>query len=135
MTDQPGTTRPSPLLSLPGAVAGDGIDAPVAAHYGSFRPSVLTSIDRDQKLRSLRRPAIGVDVACAEACSISAVLQIAKRTVAKGTGGIGAAGRTRVKMERNSRRAPKKAVTAVLTVRVVDAAGNVTRTRRTIRFQ
>jgi tRNA-modifying protein YgfZ len=26
----------SPLLQLPGAVAGDGIDAPVAAHYGSF---------------------------------------------------------------------------------------------------
>ncbi|GEP33619.1 folate-binding protein [Nocardioides szechwanensis] len=26
----------SPLLSLPGAVAGNGIDAPVAAHYGSF---------------------------------------------------------------------------------------------------
>ncbi len=29
-------TSPSPLLTLPGAVAGDGIDAPVAAHYGSF---------------------------------------------------------------------------------------------------
>ena len=26
----------SPLLNLPGAVAGDGIDAGVAAHYGSF---------------------------------------------------------------------------------------------------
>src|SRR5690349_1798877 len=26
----------SPLLHLPGAVAGSGIDAPVAAHYGSF---------------------------------------------------------------------------------------------------
>jgi folate-binding protein YgfZ len=26
----------SPLLDLPGAVAGDGLDAPVAAHYGSF---------------------------------------------------------------------------------------------------
>ncbi|MCX6396636.1 MAG: folate-binding protein [Propionibacteriales bacterium] len=26
----------SPLLALPGAVAGDGLDAPVAAHYGSF---------------------------------------------------------------------------------------------------
>ncbi len=26
----------SPLLRLPGAVSGDGIDAPVAAHYGSF---------------------------------------------------------------------------------------------------
>ena len=26
----------SPLLDLPGAVAGDGIDASVAAHYGSF---------------------------------------------------------------------------------------------------
>ena len=28
--------NPGPLLALPGAVAGDGIDAPVAAHYGSF---------------------------------------------------------------------------------------------------
>lgn len=27
---------PSPLLDLPGAVAGDGADATVAAHYGSF---------------------------------------------------------------------------------------------------
>ena len=26
----------SPLLDLPGAVSGDGIDAPVASHYGSF---------------------------------------------------------------------------------------------------
>ena len=26
----------SALLDLPGAVAGDGVDAPVAAHYGSF---------------------------------------------------------------------------------------------------
>ena len=26
----------SPLLALPGAVAGNGVDAPVAAHYGSF---------------------------------------------------------------------------------------------------
>lgn len=30
------TNLSSPLLSLPGAVAGNGIDAPVAAHYGSF---------------------------------------------------------------------------------------------------
>jgi folate-binding protein YgfZ len=30
------TTSTSPLMSLPGAVAGDGVDAPVAAHYGSF---------------------------------------------------------------------------------------------------
>ncbi|MFT4081641.1 MAG: folate-binding protein [Nocardioides sp.] len=28
--------QPSPLLELSGAVAGDGIDAAVAAHYGSF---------------------------------------------------------------------------------------------------
>ena len=30
------TSTPSPLLDLPRAVAGDGLDAPVAAHYGSF---------------------------------------------------------------------------------------------------
>lgn len=29
-------TFANPLLQLPGAVAGDGIDAPVAAHYGSL---------------------------------------------------------------------------------------------------
>lgn len=33
---------PSPLLSLPGAVAGDGVDAPVAAHYGSFNAEQRT---------------------------------------------------------------------------------------------
>ena len=27
------SARVSPLLSLPGAVAGDGVDAPVAGHY------------------------------------------------------------------------------------------------------
>jgi len=32
----------SPLLNLPGAVAGDGIDAPVAAHYGSFNTEQRT---------------------------------------------------------------------------------------------
>ena len=30
------TDGSSPLLALPGAVAGNGLDAPVAAHYGSF---------------------------------------------------------------------------------------------------
>jgi folate-binding protein YgfZ len=30
------TSHPSPLLALPGAVAGNGVDARVAAHYGSF---------------------------------------------------------------------------------------------------
>jgi folate-binding protein YgfZ len=35
-------TYTSPLLSLPGAVAGDGIDAPVAAHYGSFNTEQRT---------------------------------------------------------------------------------------------
>ena len=30
------TSTASPLLSLPGAVAGDGVDAPVAAHYGEL---------------------------------------------------------------------------------------------------
>ena len=30
------TVPPSPLLSLPGAVAADGVDEPVAAHYGEL---------------------------------------------------------------------------------------------------
>jgi folate-binding protein YgfZ len=35
-------TRTSPLLALPGAVGGDGIDAGVAAHYGSFNTEQRT---------------------------------------------------------------------------------------------
>ena len=34
--------RTSPLLDLPGAVAGNGVDAPVAAHYGSFNAEQRT---------------------------------------------------------------------------------------------
>ena len=37
----------SPLLALPGAVAGDGIDAPVAAHYGSFNTEQRTLVGGD----------------------------------------------------------------------------------------
>ena len=32
----------SPLLALPGAVAGNGIDGPVAAHYGSLYGEQVT---------------------------------------------------------------------------------------------
>ncbi len=41
------TSAPSPLLGLPGAVAGDGIDAPVAAHYGSFNGEQRTLVGGD----------------------------------------------------------------------------------------
>lgn len=34
----------SPLLGLPGAVAADGVDAPVAAHYGSFNTEQRTLV-------------------------------------------------------------------------------------------
>lgn len=37
----------SPLLDLPGAVAGDGVDAPVAAHYGSFNGEQRTLVGGD----------------------------------------------------------------------------------------
>ncbi|MEY9962796.1 folate-binding protein YgfZ [Streptacidiphilus sp. MAP12-16] len=36
MTAPVTASAPSPLLALPGAVAGDGVDAPVAAHYGGL---------------------------------------------------------------------------------------------------
>ncbi len=43
----PTTPTPSPLLSLPGAVSGDGVDAPVAAHYGSFNGEQRTLVGGD----------------------------------------------------------------------------------------
>ncbi len=51
MSDQPAdlnpTPAPSPLLSLPGAVSGEGVDAPVAAHYGSFNGEQRTLVSGD----------------------------------------------------------------------------------------
>ena len=51
MSDQPADPTPtaarSPLLSLPGAVSGDGVDAPVAAHYGSFNGEQRTLVSGD----------------------------------------------------------------------------------------
>lgn len=41
------SSSPSPLLSLPGAVAGEGADAPVAAHYGSFSGEQRTLVRGD----------------------------------------------------------------------------------------
>src|SRR3954447_6631266 len=41
------TDTKSPLLSLPDAVGGDGIDAPVAAHYGSFNGEQRTLVGGD----------------------------------------------------------------------------------------
>ena len=38
---------PSPLLDLPGAVAADGADADVAAHYGSFHGEQRTLVAGD----------------------------------------------------------------------------------------
>ena len=38
---------PSPLLNLPGAVAADGLDADVAAHYGSFNGEQRTLVGGD----------------------------------------------------------------------------------------
>ena len=46
MTDA-NSPAPSPLLGLPGAVGGDGIDAPVAAHYGSFNGEQRTLVGGD----------------------------------------------------------------------------------------
>lgn len=38
------SAAPSPLLGLPGAVSGDGTDAAVAAHYGSFNTEQRTLV-------------------------------------------------------------------------------------------
>ena len=43
----PPSAPPSPLLHLPGAVGGNGIDAPVAAHYGSFNGEQRTLVGGD----------------------------------------------------------------------------------------
>jgi hypothetical protein len=128
-----GKLSPGAVNSGLGAVVR-GIGAAGSVPDDKLRPSVLTSIDRDQRLKSLKRRTVGVEVACGEACSLAATLKAGGRTLAKGTGDMTAAGRVRIKMARTKGAAPKKAVTAVLTVVATDAAGNPTTVKRTIRF-
>ena len=127
-----GKLAPGAVNSSLGAVVR-GIGAAGAVPDDKLRPSVLTSIDRDQKLKSLRR-AVGVEVACGEACSLTATLTVGRRTLAKGAGDMTRAGRVRIKMARTRSAAPKKAATAVLRVVARDAAGNETTVKRTVRF-
>jgi hypothetical protein len=110
-----------------------GLAAAGAVPDDKGKPSLLTSIDRDQKLKSLNR-AVGLEAACGEMCSITATLTRKGKTLARGTGALGGPGRLRIKMARTKLAAGKKAFTATLVVVATDAAGNSTRVKRTVRF-
>lgn len=98
------------------------------------RPSVLVAVDRDQRLRSLRRKAFGAEMSCSEACTYRAALTSGARELAFAAGEISEARRIRLRLDREGK-APKKATTATLTVVATDAAGNRTTARRRIRFR
>jgi folate-binding protein YgfZ len=51
----------SPLLDLPGAVAGDGLDGPVAAHYGSFNREQRALEDRNGFVDLSHRDVVRID--------------------------------------------------------------------------
>lgn len=51
---------PSSLLDLDGAVAGNGIDAPVAAHYGSFNGEQRTLVSGEGFVDLSHRDVVGV---------------------------------------------------------------------------
>lgn len=51
----------SPLLDLPGAVSGDGIDADVAAHYGSFNTEQRTLVSGEGFVDLSHRDVIRVE--------------------------------------------------------------------------
>jgi hypothetical protein len=111
-----------------------GIGAAGTVPDDKLRPSVLTWIDGEQKLKALRR-GVNVEVMCGEACSIIATLTRKGRTLARGTGGMDAPQRVRIKMARTKLAAGKKAFRARLTVVATDAAGNRISTYRTVLFE
>lgn len=101
------------------------------------RPSVLVAVDRVRTIKDLRRT-LKVGVSCSEACGIGVTLKQGKRTLVRGGGGIGGAGRTTIALRASSRMKALakrgKAVRAILSVSASDAAANHTRVRRSIRF-
>jgi hypothetical protein len=114
-----------------------GITAAGPVPDDTRRPSVLVSVDRVQPLRSLRGR-IRAQVSCSEACALAATIQRSGRTVGEAVGGLGAAGRTTLKLRPSAgtRRRASAGALVRLTLRITaqDAAGNRATTRRGLRF-
>jgi len=101
-------------------------------------PSLLIAPDRTQEKSRLRRT-LTVPVSCSEFCLLKAQLLRGSRSLGTSTGRLIDAGRSSLKIRSSSsrRRLARRRGSVSLTLRVeaTDAAGNVTRTRRSIRFR
>jgi hypothetical protein len=118
----------------PGIVTGPGSGGTENDHS---KPRVRVRLARLQRLSDLLG-GMATSVRCSEACAISGQLMRGRRSlVAKGTATLAGAGRTWlfVRLKRGMARRlfdHRTRVRATLRLKVTDAAGNVTRTRRTV---
>ena len=128
----------APAAPLPG-IAADlrGLAAAGPVPDDTADPAVVLATDSPRRKRALRRR-ITVAASCSETCGLEAVLRHGSRRLGRATGSLSEAGRTRLRFSatRARRELAKRKGTVTLTVRLkaTDAAGNVTRARRTIRF-
>ena len=101
-------------------------------------PVTVVAVDRRVELAKLRR-AVRADLSCSEACSIAGTLQLRGRTVGEAFGKTASAGKVRLALRPSAgtraRAGRGRLVRLVLRVTVQDFAGNITRVRRSIRFE
>ena len=120
----------------PGIVTGPST-GPGGTENDHSKPRVRVRLGRLQRLSDLLG-GMATSVRCSEACAISGQLMRGRRSlVAKGTATLAGAGRTwlfvRLKRGMAKRLFDHRArVRATLRLKVTDAAGNVTRARRTV---
>lgn len=101
------------------------------------RPSVLLAASSAQPLAALRKP-LTVAVSCSEACWLKATVKAGDQVLARGRGRLSEAGRTSVRATPTAagRRLSRsgRPVEATVAVAGVDAAGNRSRSARSVRF-
>ena len=133
-----GALTPSAERSAIGASGLRGLAAAGPVPDDDRRPSLLIAPDRLQEKKRLRRT-LTVPVSCSEACSLEGELLRGSRRVGSATARLDDAGRTSLRIAATStrRRLARRRGSISLSLRVeaTDAAGNTTRTRRTIRFR
>ena len=127
----PAASRPELALDVSGLAAA----GPVPDDTDD--PAVVLAVDSPKRKRALRRP-ITVAASCSETCALAGSLRFGRRRVGRAIGVLQEPGRTRLRFgtTRARRRLSRRKGSVVLTVRLrtTDAAGNVARARRSIRF-
>lgn len=133
---EPGRRTPAPVA--PGPAPGEAAPPAAAGRDPDDKTAPLVRVFGSRRLPlAAIRSGLPVELACSEACRVTATLRVGRRTLGRGDAAVGGAGATFVFVDvpRRSLGRLARARRVVLTLAVADPNGNATRITRTMRFR